>query len=396
MRLSLRGAAAALLLALPLNPLPAAAHTTLPVPAPVPVPVPVPVERSAGTIPGEYIVTLKQERLAGDVVRALGIIPRFTYTDALNGFAAVLDPSLLRAVRTHPAVAAVEQNTRVGVHESATRAPAATWGLDRIDQRTLPLDDTFTTRGHGAGASAYILDTGIDYAHEEFGGRAVPGFDAVDDGRNGLDCHGHGTHVAGTVAGRTYGVAPEARVVAVRVLDCTGNGDKAQTIAGLDWVARNAERPAVLNASLGEERSTAVNNAATALSDRGILPVVSAGNDAVDACTASPASAARVLTVAASGRQDQQAGFSNWGRCVSLYAPGQSVESAKLGGGATTLSGTSMSSPHVTGVAALYLAAHPDARPAAVQRFIENRATPDVLTGVHANTPNRLLFTAGL
>ncbi|MFC8828114.1 S8 family peptidase [Streptomyces sp. NPDC057137] len=391
MRLSLRGAAAALLLALPLTTVPAAAHAT----PPVPVTVPVPVERSAGAIPDEYIVTLKRERLAGDVLRALGITPRFTYTAALNGFAAVLDPSLLRAVRTNPAVAAVEQNTRVGIHQELP-VPATTWGLDRIDQRTLPLDNTFTTQGQGTGASAYILDTGIDYTHDEFGTRAVPGFDATDSEKYGLDCHGHGTHVAGTVAGRTYGVAPRARVVSVRVLDCTGNGDKAGTIAGLDWVARNAELPAVLNASIGEERSTAVNSAATALSDRGVLPVVSAGNDAVDACTVSPASADRVLTVAASGRQDQQASFSNWGRCVSLYAPGQAVESAKLGGGATTLSGTSMSAPHVTGVAALYLAGHPDARPAAVQRFIEDRATPDVLTGVHANTPNRLLFTAGL
>ncbi|WP_329172722.1 S8 family peptidase [Streptomyces sp. NBC_01477] len=396
MRLSPRQTSAALLLAVVLVAAPAAYAVEPPAAA-------VAVERSARAVPGQYIVTLKPGRAPGGLLRALGITPRFTYTDALNGFAAVLDPLVLRAVRTDPAVEAVEENSVVSVPapsgelpRPARRAVAATWGLDRIDQRTLPLDGRFTTRGHGAGATAYILDTGIDFAHEQFGGRAVPGFDAVGDGRNGLDCHGHGTHVAGTVAGRTYGVAPLARLVAVRVLDCTGNGDKAQTIAGLDWVARNAQRPAVLNASIGEERSTALNDAATALSDQGVLPVVSAGNDAADACTASPASADRVVTVAASDRQDEESGFSNWGPCVTLYAPGQAVESAKLGGGSITFSGTSMAAPHVAGTAALYAAEHPDATPAEVTAFLTRAATTGVLTGVHEGTPDRLLFTEGL
>ncbi|MEV7422042.1 MULTISPECIES: S8 family peptidase [unclassified Streptomyces] len=398
MRLSPFRAATALLLALPLLGAPAVTHAATPS-------APVAVGRSPHAVPGEYIVTLKPGRAAGEVLRTLRVTPRFSYTDALNGFAARLDPALLRAVRTSPAVAAVEENSRLTVHGSArrdgppgraTRAPAPVWGLDRIDQRALPLDHAFTTRGHGEGVSAYVVDTGIDYTHPEFGGRAVPGFDAVGDGGNGLDCNGHGTHVAGTVGGLTYGVAPRARLVSVRVVDCTGNGDKAQYIAGLDWVARNAEGPAVVNASLGEEKSTAINDATTALSGRGVLPVVSAGNDASDACSASPASAAGVLTVAASDREDRESDFSNWGPCVSLYAPGQAITSAWPGGGSRVLNGTSMAAPHATGVAALYLAGHPAATPEAVRSFLVGRSTGNALTHVHPGTPNRLLFTAGL
>ncbi|MFJ4594917.1 MULTISPECIES: S8 family peptidase [unclassified Kitasatospora] len=401
MPLSLRRASAALLLTLtPVTALAPAAYAAQP-PITTATTAAVAVAHSASAVPGQYIVTLKHGRDPGQVLRTLGITPRFTYTDTLNGFAATLDPLLLRAVRTSPAVEAVEENTTLRVpapHDgaSATRAPAATWGLDRIDQRNLPLDGQFTTHGHGAGTTAYILDTGIDYTHPEFDGRAVPGFDAVGDGQNGRDCHGHGTHVAGTVAGRTYGVAPQARLVSVRIVDCTGNGDKAQMIAGLDWVAHHAQYPAVLNASAGEERSQALNDATTALSDKGVLPVVSAGNDAADACTASPASADRVVTVAATNRQDQESTFSNWGPCVTLHAPGQAIESAKLGGGSTTLSGTSMAAPHVTGAAALYTAEHPDADPAETAAFLQRAATRNVLSNVHQDTPNLLLFTDGL
>ncbi|MEU3065267.1 S8 family peptidase [Streptomyces subrutilus] len=402
MHLSLRRASAALLLAFMPVTTPAAHAAEPPAAA-------VAVEHSDRAVPGQYIVTLKRGRVPGEFLRALGITPRFTYTDAVNGFAATLGPLLLRAVRTSPAVEAVEENTAISIRDAPepavqpegradrpTRSLAATWGQDRIDQRFLPLDGEFTTHGHGTGATAYILDTGIDYGHPEFGGRAVFGFDAVGDGRNGMDCQGHGTHVAATVASTTYGVAPQASLVAVRVLDCTGNGDKAQTIAGLDWVAHNAHRPAVLNASIGEERSQALNDAATALFDKGVLPVVSAGNDAADACTASPASADRVVTVAATNRQDQESGFSNWGPCVTLHAPGQSIESARLGGGSTTLSGTSMAAPHVTGAAALYTAQHPNAEPAETAAFLKRSATVGVLTDVRKGTANLLLFTGGL
>lgn len=217
--------------------------------------------------------------------------------------------------------------------------------------------------GTGRGVTAYILDTGIETGHAEFEGRATAGFDAVGDGRGGQDCHFHGTHVAGTVGGKTYGVARDVSLVAVRVLDCTGDGTTAQTLAGLDWIAAHARHPAVLNASVGDPVSPALDAATNAVSDAGVLPVVSAGNDATDACTASPARARKALTVGATDRQDRQAGFSNYGPCLSLYAPGVNIVSARLGGGSRSLSGTSMASPHVAGAAALLLEQEPHATP---------------------------------
>ncbi|MFF3806763.1 S8 family peptidase [Streptomyces sp. NPDC002032] len=218
-------------------------------------------------------------------------------------------------------------------------------GAGPIDQRFLPLDNNFSAHGSGQGVTAYIVDTGIDFTHSEFGGRAVRGFDAIGDGRSGADCNGHGTHVAGTVGGTTYGVARKASLVSVRVLGCDGRGAWSGIIAGFDWVARNAHQPAVLNASPGGDRLESVDAAATAVSDRGVLPVIAAGNDNRDACRVSPASAARVVTVGATNRFDEETDFSNWGECLDLYAPGQDITSARLGGGSTVLSGTSIPAP---------------------------------------------------
>ncbi|MER6779974.1 MULTISPECIES: S8 family peptidase [unclassified Streptomyces] len=392
MRLLARLAAAALLTVPPVAAGTAAADT--------PEPTPVPLHTSASAVPGKYIVTLEKGVDAAKAATKLGLKPSFVYSKAMNGFAVPLTPLQLQIVRVSLGVKSVEEDAAVQSvptpSASGLRAPSNSWGLDRIDQEKLPLDNSFTTEGNGAGVTAYILDTGIDYNHTEFGGRATFGFDAVGDGRNGLDCQGHGTHVAGTVAGKTYGVARKANLVSVRVLGCDGKGTWSGIIAGMDWVAKNAKQPAVLNGSLGGDKSTAVNDAATALSDAGVLPVIAAGNSTKDACFISPASAQRVLTVAASNQWDEETDFSNWGACVTVYAPGQAIVSAKLGGGSVALDGTSMAAPHVAGVAALYKQAHPTADPAEINEFIDEKSTKDVLSSISKSSPNTLLNTGGL
>ncbi|MCF3184276.1 S8 family peptidase [Streptomyces polychromogenes] len=393
MRLLVRLAAAALLTATPLTAGTASAAG--------PEPTPVPLHTAANAVPGRYIVTLEKGVDAAKAAQKLGLKASFVYTSAMNGFAAPMTPLQLTVARVSPGVKAVEEDGRVQTvpmpaSPAAVRGPAASWGQDRIDQRNLPLDGEFTTHGNGAGVTAYILDTGIDYTHPEFGGRAKPGFDAMDDGQGGQDCNGHGTHVAGTVAGATYGVARKADLVSVRVLGCDATGSWSGIIAGMDWVAKNAKQPAVLNGSLGGDRSQAVNDAANALFDAGVLPVIAAGNSAKDACYVSPASAARVVTVGATDRYDQEAFFSNYGRCLTLYAPGQEIVSAKLGGGSVALNGTSMAAPHVTGVVALYRASHPEAGTAALKEWLETKSTKDVVTNLGNGSPNRLLWTAGL
>ncbi|MFE4828752.1 S8 family peptidase [Streptomyces sp. NPDC056672] len=390
--------------------------------------VPVPVERSVSAIPGQYIVTLKPAFSAATVVQQLGVKPLFTYGTALRGFAAALTGDQLRAVRAFPAVQAIEENARISVGSpAAVRArsgekptgkavgkavgksvrkavgtavgkavKAESWGLDRIDQRKLPLDNDFTVTGTGSGVTAYIIDTGIETAHSEFGGRATVGFDAIGDGRVGQDCNGHGTHVAGTTGGATYGVARSASLVAVRVLNCQGKGDWAGVIAGFDWVAANARQPAVLNASIGGSSSAAVDSAVNAVTATGVLPVVAAGNESQDACGVSPAGATSALAVGATDNQDGEARFSNFGRCLTTYAPGVAIVSAKLGGGSSTLNGTSMASPHVAGVAVLLKAKYPTASPAELTGWLTKASTKDVVRPISTGSPNRLLYTGGL
>ncbi|MFI0895116.1 S8 family peptidase [Streptomyces sp. NPDC020983] len=410
MRLFARGLSAAALVLAPL------AATGTPAAAAIPVPTPeatlAPLRTHENAIAGQYIVTLDKALDPASTAQKIGVTPFFTYSSALHGFAITLTTPQLDALRAMPGVTSVEQNAPVSafglahttgttgtaaplLDPSGSRVKANSWGLDRIDQRQLPLDGQFNTVGRGAGATAYIMDTGIDYGHSEFGGRAVPGFDAIGDGRDGRDCQGHGTHVAGTVGGATFGVAPQARLVSVRVLGCDGTGSWAGIIAGFDWVARNAQQPAVLNASLGGDFSPAVNDAADALADAGVLPVVAAGNSGQDACDVSPASAGGAFTVGATTSSDRQAGFSNFGRCLEMYAPGQDIVSARIGGGSVAESGTSMASPHVAGVALLYKAAHPAAGTVEVGNWLLGASTHGVLA-VSSGSPDNLLYTGGL
>nr|5WSL_A Chain A, keratinase [Meiothermus taiwanensis WR-220]5WSL_B Chain B, keratinase [Meiothermus taiwanensis WR-220]5WSL_C Chain C, keratinase [Meiothermus taiwanensis WR-220] len=271
----------------------------------------------------------------------------------------------------------------------------ATWGLDRIDQRTLPLSGTFTYSNTGSGVNAYIIDTGIRVSHSEFGGRATAVFDAIGDGQNGNDCNGHGTHVAGTVGGTVYGVAKSVRLYAVRVLNCSGSGSNSGVIAGVDWVRQNARRPAVANMSLGGGASSALDTAVNNAINAGITFALAAGNSNRDACQFSPARVTAGITVGATTSTDARASYSNYGSCLDLFAPGSSITSAWISSDTSTntISGTSMATPHVAGVAALYLQSNPSASPATVRNAIVGNATSGVVSNAGRRSPNLLLYS---
>ena len=348
-----------------------------------------------------YIVVLEQQTTAASVrsaqaqARRDGARVTHTYGSALNGFAAKLPAKALNGLRHNPNVKFIEPDKTV--RTSGTETPA-TWGLDRIDQRALPLDNSYSYAQSGQGVTAYIIDTGINTAHREFSGRASSGYSAISDGRGSSDCNGHGTHVAGTVGGETYGVAQDVDLVAVRVLDCQGSGSTSGVIAGVDWVTANhsSGAPAVANMSLGGGISSALDAAvANSISD-GVTYALAAGNDSgQDACQGSPGRVAAGLTIGSSTSTDARSSFSNIGSCVDLFAPGSNITSAwhTSTTATNTISGTSMATPHVAGAAALHLEANPSASPANVASALIANSTTGALTNVGTNSPNRLLHT---
>jgi subtilisin family serine protease len=344
-----------------------------------------------GAIKDTYIVVFKDGKDATTAANQLASKIRNRFATALHGVTAEMSATAAKRLAADPSVAYVEQDRKVSIAETQT---AATWGLDRIDQRDLPLSTTYTY-GPASNVTAYIIDTGVRLTHGEFAGRVTSGYDFIDNDADATDCQGHGTHVAGTVGGTTYGVAKNVKLVAVRVLDCNGSGSYSQIIAGVDWVTKNAVKPAVANMSLGGSAGTSLDDAVKRSIAAGITYAVAGGNDSADACTKSPARLAEAITVGATDASDNQASFSNFGTCLDLYAPGVNILSSANSGntGTTKMSGTSMATPHVAGAAALYLAANPTATPQQVRDALVNNATIGKVKAASTGSPNKLLYT---
>ncbi|GGE66301.1 S8 family peptidase [Shewanella carassii] len=327
-----------------------------------------------------------------------GIEVRQNFGNSLNGVLVKANAAQIQSLLKDPNIKYVEQDQRVSIEpmvEAAGDQGGATWGLDRIDQRDLPLNSNYHYDYDGSGVTAFVIDTGVRNTHNEFGGRASSGYDFIDNDNDSSDCNGHGTHVAGTIGGSTYGVAKNVNIVGVRVLNCSGSGSNSGVISGINWVKNNAQGPSVANMSLGGGASQALDDAVNAAVAAGISFVVAAGNDNSNACNYSPARAANAVTVGSTTSTDSRSSFSNYGTCLDIYAPGSSITSAwyNSNSATNTISGTSMASPHVAGVAALYLAENPALSPTQLTNLLVSRASSGKVGDAKTGSPNKLLYS---
>ncbi|MFL4394475.1 S8 family serine peptidase [Acinetobacter pittii] len=353
-----------------------------------------------GIIKNQYIIILNKDvgssnEFAQGIAKQHGGKVLQTYDAVLKGFAIYLPDvagtAFVEAMKKNPKVVSVENDTIMKV--DATTQSNPDWGLDRIDQKNLPLDSAYSYLQTGSGTTAYIVDTGILSTHQQFSGRVLSGYTAISDGNGTNDCHGHGTHVAGTVGGSTYGVAKNVSLVPIRILGCDGSGASSNVIAGLDWILKNGKKPAVVNMSLGGEANASLDSAVENLFNNGYVMVVAAGNSNIDACSSSPARVSKAITVAATDSTDTRASYSNYGSCVDIFAPGSQINSSWIGSNTATkvLNGTSMATPHVVGVVAEMLQSTPTATPQTISNNLLNQASNNVVKNP-SGSPNRLLY----
>ncbi|MEN8360343.1 S8 family peptidase [Acinetobacter baumannii] len=356
--------------------------------------------QAKGIIKNQYIVILNKDAgpskdFAQNIAKQHAGKVLQSYDTVLKGFAIYLPDTagaaFIEAMKKNPHVLSVESDTIVNI--DATTQSNPDWGLDRIDQKALPLNSTYSYLQTGSGTTAYIVDTGILSSHQEFSGRVLSGYTAISDGNGTTDCNGHGTHVAGTVGGTTYGVAKSVNLVPIRILGCDGSGASSNVIAGLDWILKNGKKPAVVNMSLGGATSSSLDSAVENLYNNGYVMVVAAGNSNTDACTSSPARVSKAITVAATDNTDTRASYSNYGSCVDIFATGSQINSSWIGSNTATkiLNGTSMATPHVAGVVAEMLQSTPTASPQTISTNLLNQASSNVVKNP-SGSPNRLLY----